>query len=326
MAELTDRENSKKNFELGTFFRKYGMLLVLILIVVLLLSTNETFRTLQNIINVLQQISINGIIAVGMTFVIVGGGIDLSVGSVIALTSVTIGFFLDKNPAYVVLAIIVALIACSLAGLFNGFFVAKFNIFPFVVTLASLMIIRGIAYIISQGKSFVLMSDSFKQIGQGKVFGRIPIGVIIFIVVAFLGYMLLSFTKFGRYVYAVGGNVIAATAASINVFAIKLLTYVLMGFCVGIAGIILSSRVNAGQPSIGTGYELDAIAAVIIGGTSFFGGIGTIQGTVIGALIIGVISNGMNLFGISSYYQQIVRGFIILVAVLADSFVSRRKR
>ena len=319
------KDNEKEKLSFAVILQKYGMVIILLLMILGLFIFSPTFRTMENAINILQQISINGIIAVGMTMIIVTAGIDLSVGSLIAISSVMCGAVLDKNPHNVVLAIVLSLVACGLVGLFNGFFIAKFDMFPFVVTLATQMIGRGLAYIISSGQSFVLESKGFMQIGQGKLFNKIPILIFIFIGVAIFAYILLQKTKFGRYIYAIGGNEKAAIASGVNVKLVKLLTYTIMGVFVGIAGIILTSRVNAGQPSIGVAYETDAIAACVIGGTSFWGGIGTIQGTGVGILVIGVINNGMDLLGISSYYQQVVKGLIIIGAVLLDMTVSKKR-
>ncbi|QOX65244.1 ABC transporter permease [Anoxybacterium hadale] len=318
-------KQTEQSFDLALFTRKYGILMILAFMIVFLLIASPTFRTLQNTINVLNQISINGIIAIGMTFIIISGGIDLSIGSMIAVASVVTGAVLAANPSNVVFAVALASAACGLIGLFNGYIISKFDMFPFVVTLGTQLIFRGVAYVISDGKSYVLTSNAFKEIGQGKLLGVIPYSIIVLISIAFIGLVLLSRTKYGQYVYAIGGNLHTAVASGVNVFKIKLLTYMMMGVFTGIAGVILTSRVNAGQPSIGVGYELDAIAAVVIGGSSLNGGIGTIPGTVIGILMIGVINNGMNLMGVSSFYQQIVKGFIILGAVILDIMISRRK-
>lgn len=322
---VAEKQTTKKSFDLVMFTRKYGILLILVCMILFLLSASPTFRTMQNMINVLNQISINGIIAVGMTLVIISGGIDLSIGSMIAIASVVTGAVLAANDTNVVTAVVLSILACGVIGLVNGFFIAKFDMFPFVATMSTQLIARGIAYVISNGKSYVLTSATFKEIGQGKLFGTIPYSIIILAVVALIGYVLLSRMNYGQYLYAVGGNVYTATASGVNVFFIKLMTYMIMGLFTGIAGIILTSRVNAGQPAIGVGYELDAIAAVVIGGASLNGGVGTIPGTVIGILMIGIINNGMNLMGVSSFYQQIVKGIIILAAVLLDIIISRRK-
>jgi ribose/xylose/arabinose/galactoside ABC-type transport system permease subunit len=321
---VLQKQNSTDSFDLVFFTRKYGIMLILLFMISFLLIASPTFRTWQNMINVLHQISINGIIAVGMTFVIISGGIDLSIGSMIAVASVVTGAVLTGNSNNIILAIILSIFACGLIGLFNGFFIAKFEMFPFVVTLSSMLIARGFAYVISDGKSYVLKSEVFKQIGQGKLFGAIPYSIIILLLIILIGYVLLSHMKYGQYVYAVGGNVHTAIASGINVVRIKLLTYMMIGLFSGVAGVILTSRINAGQPAIGSGYEMDAIAAVVIGGGSLSGGIGSIFGTTVGILMIGVINNGMNLMGVSSFYQQIVKGFIILGAMLLDITISKR--
>jgi ribose/xylose/arabinose/galactoside ABC-type transport system permease subunit len=276
-------------------------------------------------INVLNQVSINGIIAMGMTFVIICAGIDISVGSIIALASVMVGAVLTHGGNCFT-AVVAALVACALVGVFNGFFIAKFNMFPFVVTIASQLIIRGVAYVISNGKSYVLTNPSFKQLGQGRLFGRIPYSIFVFLGVTVVCYFLLSRMKYGRYLYATGGNENAAVASGVDVFTIKMTTYVIMGICTGIAGVLLTARVNAGQPAMGVGYETDAIAASVIGGVSFNGGVGSIGGTVIGVLIIGLINNGMNLMGISSFYQQIVKGLVILLTVIMDQQLTQKNK
>lgn len=310
----------------GMLLRKYGILLVFFGLCALLYIATPVFRTSANAISVLQQVSINGILALGMTFVIVSGGIDLSIGSFIALTSVTIGAILTANPENVAAAIAASVAACALFGLMNGFFVAHFDMFPFVVTLATQMIIRGIAYVVADGQSFTLQSPAFRVIGGGKLFQVIPVPIIIFFVVTGILWVFLHHTKFGRYTYAVGGNIKAATAAGVNVRFTRMMSFVIMGICSAVAGIVLSSRVMAGQPNLGLAYETDAIAACVIGGTSLTGGIGTIPGTVIGILIIGVINNGMNLMQISSYYQTIVKGVIIIGAVLLDMTVTQKNK
>lgn len=306
--------------------KKYGILIVLLGMILIMLCINPTFRTMQNAINIVNQISINGIIACGMTMVIITAGIDLSVGSYVAMASVTIGYVLTSTNNNVFLAVVAAVLICALGGLFNGLIVARFEIHPFAVTLATQMMGRGVAYIISDGQSFILQSDAFSQIGQGKVGGKVPICIFIFIGVAIVAHLLLGHTKFGRYIYAIGGNMKAAEASGVNKFVVRLLLYTLCSAFVGIAGVILTSRVNAGQPSIGVGYETDAIAASFIGGTSFFGGVGSIPGTVVGVIMIGVINNMMNLLNVSSYYQQIVKGAIILGAVLLDIFLTHKNK
>ena len=311
----------------ATFMRKYGIAVILIALCTTMYFVSPAFGTTRNLVSVLLQVSINGILALGMTFVITAGGIDLSIGSIIALTSVVSGYYITAHDS-VGLAVAMSLGVSVVVGLFNGFFVARFNMFPFVVTLASQMIIRGCAYIVADGKSFTLSSTGFRTIGAGKFLADtpypVPYPIIIFLCMGVVSYILLHTMKFGRYIYAVGGNMKAANAAGVNVQWVRMMSFVIMSVFTCVAGIVLSSRVNAGQPNLGIAYETDAIAACVIGGTSLNGGIGTIPGTAIGILIIGVINNGMNLLSISSYYQNVVKGSIIIGAVLLDMMLTRK--
>lgn len=294
------------------FAKKYGIVIVLAVMWIILLCVSPTFRTADNAVNILRQVSVNGIIAIGMTFVIMTGGIDLTVGSLIAVAGVICGSILVNSPENVAVAIWAALLVCALFGAMNGFFVAYMNVPAFVATLAGMTIARGFAYVYSDGKPYTLSSEGFSVIGKGSV------PIIIFLIIAFASHILLSKMKFGRYIYATGGNIKAAAASGVKVKGVLLRVYILGGVLAGIAGIVLSSRTNSGQPAVGVGYETDAIAAAVIGGTSMTGGIGTIGGTLIGILIIGTLNNGLNLLDVSSYYQQIIKGLIILGAVCFD--------
>ncbi len=306
------------------FLKRYGITMVLLLMVVGVSIFSPTFRTTRNLLSVLEQISVNGVLALGMVFVITSGEIDLSIGSMLALTGVIIGQVLTATES-MFLAIVVSVIACAIFGFLNGFLVAKFKMFSFVVTLSTQLVIRGVGYVISQGKSMSLADPNFRKIGLGRIWGVIPNSVLILLGVAAIAYFLLHWTKFGRYIYAVGGNKQAALASGVNVFWTKVRAFMIMGIASGIAGVILTSRINAAQPNIGMGYETDAIAACVIGGASFAGGISTIPGTLVGIVIIGVIYNGMNLLQIDSYYQVIVKGLLIIGAVLLDMFLSRKR-
>lgn len=302
---------NKKKMDIE-FVRKYGILLVLIVMWVLLAAVSPTFRTTTNVINILRQVSVNGIIAIGMTFVIMTGGIDLTVGSLVAVAGVIAGSILVANPNNVVFAVAAGIAACALFGAMNGFFVAYMDVPPFVATLAGMTIARGFAYVYSDGKPYTLASPGFSTIGKGMT------PIIIFIAILVICHIFLSKMKFGRYIYAVGGNPKAAEASGVRVKHILMKVYILSGILTGIAGIVLASRTNSGQPAVGTGYETDAIAAAVIGGTSMTGGIGTVPGTLIGILIIGTLNNGLNLLDVSSYWQQIIKGLIILGAVCFD--------
>lgn len=310
--------------EFAIFMRRYGIGIVMVGMIVLLALVSPTFRKPNNIISILLQVSINGILALGMVFVITAGGIDLSIGSMLALTSVIVGAVLNAT-GNIFLACLIAIATTTFFGLINGLLIAKFNMFPFVVTLATQLVIRGVAYIISGGYSASLANADFKNIGNGKVFEVIPIPVVILFVIAILAYVLMHWTRFGRYIYAVGGNMNSAIASGVNVFWTRAFSFVIMGFCAGVAGVIMTSRISAAQPNIGVGYETDAIAACVIGGTSFAGGIATIPGTMIGIGIIGLIYNGMNLVGINSYWQTITKGLLIIGAVMLDMFMNKRK-
>ena len=305
------------------FMTKYGIGFIFLFMIIIMSIVSPVFRTGRNVVSILQQVSTNGILALGMVFVITAGGIDLSIGSLLALTSVIVGEVLIATNS-IIIAVIVAIIACSVFGLLNGILIAKFNLFPFVVTLSTQLVIRGAAYIVSGGQSKVIMHPNFREIGLGKLGDIVPYSVIILSVVAILAYILLHLTKFGRYIYAVGGNKEAALVSGVNVEWTTILSYVIMGICSAISGVILTSRINASQPNIGMGYETDAIAAVVIGGTSFAGGVSTIPGAIIGICMIGVIYNGMNLLQVESYWQTVIKGLLILVAVLLDIYLNKR--
>lgn len=301
--------NKMKNMD---FARKYGILLVLIIMWMIMLIVSPTFRTADNAINILRQVSVNGIIAIGMTYVIMTGGIDLTVGSLIAVSGVVAGSILVAQPTNIAGAIVTALVICALFGAFNGFLVAYMDVPAFVATLAGMTIARGFAYVYSDGKPYTLASDGFRFIGKGYT------PIIIFLVILFVAHIILKKTKFGRYIYATGGNIKAANASGVKTKRVLMKVYIIGGVLAGISGIVLASRTNSGQPAVGVGYETDAIAAAVIGGTSMTGGIGTIGGTLIGILIIGTLNNGLNLLNVSSYYQQIIKGLIIVGAVCFD--------
>ena len=306
------------------FMKKYGIAGVLLIMIIFMCIASPTFRTTGNVISILQQVSVNGVLALGMVFVITSGCIDLSIGSMLALTSVIIGIVFDFSES-ILLCVIFSIIACCIFGFINGALVAGFHMFPFVVTLSTQLVIRGVGYILCDGRTKTLTNKNFRQIGLGKIAGFIPNSILILLVVAIVAYTLMHWTKFGRYVYATGGNKNAAIASGVNVFWITILTYVWMGFCAAVAGIVLTSRINASQANIGVGYETDAIAACVIGGTSFAGGVATIPGTLIGILIIGVMYNGMNLLSISSYLQTITKGLLIIGAVLLDMQMNKKR-
>jgi ribose transport system permease protein len=298
--------------------QKLGPLLGLVIITILLAIISPSFLTLDNIFNVLRQVSINALIAFGMTFVILTGGIDLSVGSILALSSaLTAGLLTSGTDP--ILAILIGLLAGAIMGAINGLIITKGNVAPFIATLATMTIFRGLTLVYTDGRPITGLSKSavFELIGRGY-FGWIPVPVLWMLATYFILYFVLKKTTFGRRVYAIGGNEEASILSGIRADRVKLWVYSLTGALSALAGIILASRLNSAQPTAGTSYELDAIAAVVLGGTSLSGGRGWIFGTLVGALIIGVLNNGLNLMNVSSFYQQVVKGGVILLAVLLD--------
>lgn len=274
------------------------------------------FLSVDNLLNVAISVSVIGILAVGMTFVILTGGIDLSIGSVVALAGVFAALTTLKTDS-VLLGFLVALLISLFCGLFNGSITAYFKVPSFVVTLAVLTIARGLAFIFSEGRSIGNLPESFAWLGKSAVSG-IPFSVIIMTAAFAAGWFLLTKTTFGRYVYAIGGNPEASFLAGLNVKQLTLWVYLLNGFLVGTAAIVLSSRLGAGVPNSGLQYELDVIAAVVVGGTSLQGGRGSVISTLFGTIFIGILNNGLNLAGIDPYLQKIALGVVILLAVLAD--------
>lgn len=313
---IRDKVNSSE------MMRKYGLIAILLAAVIILSLVSDTFLTVTNLMNVLRQVSINGILAIGMTFIILTAGIDLSIGSLMAVAAVIATSIVSHDPGAVGLALIAGVAASGILGGVSGTMSAKLNVAPFVATLAMMTIARGIALIYTNGRPIVVSSEPFKFLGQGYI-GPLPVPVIIFVAVAAIMGVVLYKTKFGRYVYAIGGNENASKISGIRVGRIKIWVYVINGFLAGLAGILLSSRISSGQPNSGMGYELDAIAAVVIGGTSLFGGRGSLLGTIVGVLIIGIINNGLNLLDVSSYWQQIIKGLIIAGAVILDQRAKR---
>lgn len=299
------------------FLDRYGLVIALGLIGVALSVARPNFVTPGNLINVLRQISINGILAVGVTFVLLTGGVDLSLGSLVALTGVVAATFAHPGEYPVVVPVAMGILAGAACGVVNGSVVTLGRVAPFIVTLGMMTVARGLALVFSAGRPVANLSDEFKAIAASDLLGM-PVPVWIFAAVAAASHVFLKNIRLGRYIYAVGGNENAARASGLNVGAVKLFAYTACGALAGLAGVVQASRITTGQPNTGVGYELDAIAAVVIGGTSLSGGVGGVGGTVLGALLMGVINNGLDLLNVSSYYQQIVKGVIIVGAVWLD--------
>lgn len=298
--------------------QKLGPLFGLLAIIVVVTALEPGFLSLNNIFNVLRQVSINALIAFGMTFVILTGGIDLSVGSILALSSAFVaGMMVDGQHA--VMAIALGLIAGAVLGAFNGAVITYGKVAPFIATLATMTIYRGLTLVYTDGRPITGLGDStwFEMLGRGY-FWIIPVPAVTMLIAFGILYFILKKTTFGRHTYAIGGNEEAAKLMGIGVNKVKVMIYSLSGMLAALAGIILTSRLNSAQPTAGTSYELDAIAAVVLGGTSLAGGRGWIVGTLIGALIIGTLNNGLNLLGVSSFFQLVVKGAVILFAVLLD--------
>ncbi|AIG28312.1 ribose ABC transporter permease [Brevibacillus laterosporus] len=300
----------------GNFLQQMGPLLGLFLLVIILSIVSSDFLTVSNIFNVLRQVSINALIAFGMTFVILTGGIDLSVGSTLALSSaLSAGLMASGGDPF--LAIVVGLLAGLVMGAFNGILVAKGNVAPFIATLATMTVFRGLTLVYTEGKPITGLPDSFGLVGK-SFFLQIPMPVIWMLLSFVALYFILKHTTFGRHVYALGSNEEATRLSGISTTKVKIWVYSISGLFASLAGIILTSRLNSAQPTAGTSYELDAIAAVVLGGTSLSGGKGWLVGTLIGAMIIGVLNNGLNLLNVSSFYQLVAKGAVILIAVLLD--------
>lgn len=300
-----------------------GILIALVALCVVLTFTSKSFLTASNLLNVSQQISTNFLIAIGMTFIILLGGIDLSVGSVIAVTGLMMGIMMKNWNLPVAASLILGLLFASLIGLVTGLLITGFDLPPFIATLGMMSIARGAAYTITQGQPIYTFPEGFLAI-TGR-YGGIPVFTILIMAVMFaIAAYVLKYTKYGRYIYAIGGNENCAKLSGINVKKIKCIAYVISGFCCGVAAIVLTSRLDSAVPTNADGAELDAIAAVVIGGTSMNGGEGTLVGTIIGTMIIGIVANGLNLLNVPQGAQRMVKGGIIVLAVIVD--VIRRKR
>ena len=309
-----------KNIDLKEFLIKYKSLVGLLVLITIVTILSPSFLSTKNIFNILRQTSVNGIIAAGMTFVILTGGIDLSVGSILAISGAVCASLLASGQN-IIIAVLASLIIGAMVGFLNGFIITKGKLQPFIATLATMTILRGLTLVYTDGKPITLGSGDlaikFGQIGGGKIFGTPTPALIMILVFAICAFVLKN-TQMGRYTYALGSNEEATKLSGLNTDKIKIAVYTISGILASVAGIIITSRLFSAQPTAGDGYELDAIAAVVLGGTSLTGGRGKITGTIIGALIIGVLSNALNILDVSSYYQMMVKGAVILVAVLLD--------
>ncbi len=317
----------------SAFMSKYGIVVIFLGLCIIMSFVSPAFRTMRNITNVIRQVSIIGILSIGVTFCIITGGIDLSSGSLIALISVIVASLSQNavNPDQplsivmpILVGIILSLLLGTLLGSVNGSLHAYGKIPPFIATLGMMTVARGAAALITAGRPVGDLKDSFTYIGTGKIIG-IPIPIWVYLIVGIIAHILLSRTKFGRHVFAIGGNEQASRICGINVEKTLVKVYAFAGLMSAVSAILLTARTSAGNPTYGVSYELDAIASTVIGGTSLSGGIGSIPFCIIGALIIGVLNNSMDLLSVNAYWQQIAKGIIIVSAVLIDARKQKRK-
>lgn len=305
------------------FARRYGIVIVFVVLVVTMLIASPQFRTEGNFLNLLQQNAIIGILACAMTFAIILGGFDLSVGAVAAMSSVVAAELMIEVS--IGAGIAGALVAGLAVGIANGLLIAYVGVNPFVSTLGTMTVVRGLTYVYTNATPLFGVDFSFTRVGLGRTL-NVPNPFWIFLGVAIVLYVLLSKTTFGHYIYAIGGNPIAARQMGVDVRRTRLFTYAMIGVCAAIAGIILVGQTATGQPAGALGYELTAIGAVIVGGATLSGGYGNLVSTIVGVFLLGVVSNALNLFGVSPFWQPVATGTILIIAVALDSAAARSAR
>ena len=313
----TEKKTGQAKWSFAGLYMRYGMFLILIILAIAASIISPAFLSVINITNIVKYISIVAVVAFGETLILILGEIDLSLGSVMALSGCVCCRLIVSSGSLVV-GLLGGIAIGLLCGAVNGLVISAFHIPSFIITLATMKIARGAVLLFTNAVPVSGMGDAFGFIGQGYIFGKVPMTVIVMACVFVLTWFILNRHQFGRHIYACGGNVMAARASGIKTGKTVTITYTIMGILSAVAGIVLMSYMNSGQPAGADGYEMDAITAAIVGGTSFTGGIGTIQGTFIGCLIVGILDNVMNLMSVSSYWQQIVRGIIIALAVIMD--------
>lgn len=315
---------SLPKFNRRSILQRYGLMLIFLLLSGVLALLSDRFLTVNNLLNILRQASINGIVSVGMTIVILTGGIDLSVGSILALSAV-IGADLMTKGVPVFWSVLVALAVGAGLGVINGLVITRGKIPPFIATLGMLTVARGLTLMYTQGQPFTGLPDGFRFIGAGSI-GPIPMPIIVAGLVFLIGYILLTRTRFGEHVYLIGDNPTAARLAGVPADRVTIIVYAISGLCSALAGLVLIARLDSAQPVIGQGYEFNAIAAVVVGGTSFTGGEGTLIGTLVGALLMETLNNGLNLLNVSALWEQVFKGGVIALAVLFYKSISGSKR
>ena len=327
-TETASGAADRKGFDYIGFLEKYGVLIFLVLLILFFTLQNERFLSPRNINNILTEVSIYGIIAVGMTCVILTGGVDLSVGSLLGFAAMCGAYVVRAMGGDFALSWLVALlIACvigTVAGYVQGKATTLLHVPPFIATLGGMTVWRGLTLVLNDGAPISGFNEAYRWWGRGDVLG-IPVPVLVFILVAVTGIVVLRYTRYGRQIYAVGGNLEAARLSGLNVKFVLVSVYVITGFLSGLAGFLLSARLGSAEAVAGLTYELRVIASVVIGGTSLFGGVGSVAGTIIGALLLGVLINGLVMINVSAYYQQIIIGVIIILAVAFDTYAKSRR-
>lgn len=319
---METKTKQKKKLNFGELYGKYGIFLLLVLIFAIASILSRDFLTGYNLSNILKQITVVSILALGMIFVIILGMIDCSQGSQLALIGCAT-CLVNIATGSLALTIIFAVVFGGAIGCLNGFIISKFDVPAFIMTLAMTEIARGGALLISGGKTIKGLTPSFSFVGQGYLFGVIPVSVVVLAVLTVIAYLILHKSVIGRHVFAVGGNAAAARASGINPHKVIICAYMIEGIMVGIGSFVFMSRMNSGPPASGVGYEFDAITACVVGGASLNGGTGSIIGAIIGSIIVGIINNVQNLLNVNSYWQQVVKGTVILLAVIIDVLSKR---
>lgn len=298
-------------------FRESGVFIALIILILIFSMSSPYFMTRENVLNITRQVSVVSLLSIAMTLVIITGGIDLSVSSVVAMAGIMAASGMKDMGLSIPTAILLGVLVGIITGVVNGVLIAVLNMPAFITTMGTMTMLRGIGYIYTGAYPIYDLPKAFKVLGQGY-WGVIPIPTILFIAFAIIAHIILSKTVYGRHLYAVGGNSDAAKLAGIRVTLVKISVYVISGFLASIAAVVQAARVGAGMPTIGEGFELEAVAAVVIGGAAMSGGSGTILGTILGAIVLGVLSNGLSLLDVDSYIMQVIRGLVVILAVLID--------
>lgn len=302
--------------------KKFSTLMILIVLIVIFSAASPNFLRINNILNILRQVAVISILTAGMTYVIISGGMDLTVGAYLGLSGVVIAKLMGDMALPVPAAVVLTIIILTVIGVVTGALIVGLNVSAIVITLGMMTVVRGLAYIISGGLPVYDIPESVVFLGQGYIMG-IPVSVIIMLIIVLIMGLILKYSYFGRYVYAIGGNVEAAKLAGVSVNKITVSLYALSAFLASIAGIVLTGRVSSGSPQSGTGTEMDVVTAVVIGGVSVNGGKGSMLGAFLGAVIIGVLTNGLTIINIGEYYQQVVKGIVLILAVAFDVLANR---